>query len=75
MEYFYISLIFFAVFLFLMAVGVIFGQIRIKGSCGGLSKITGKSCDFCQTAGSCSKDLSEEEVQKVLEKMSVNSTN
>jgi len=45
----------FGVALFGMAVGVIFSDRRIRGSCGGLSNLGGKqgkvACDACPSGG------------------------
>jgi uncharacterized protein len=45
--YFWITLLVFGIFLLLMAIGVILSDIRLRGSCGGLNKLTGDDCDFC----------------------------
>lgn len=46
----------FSAAVFLMAVGVIFSNKVIKGSCGGLGKVMGKDCDFCDKKDQCTKD-------------------
>lgn len=51
-----------AAFLFLMAVGVIFGQIRVKGSCGGLNKVTGDSCMFCKGEDQCRDEAKKQAI-------------
>ncbi|MBT3584901.1 MAG: (Na+)-NQR maturation NqrM [Halobacteriovoraceae bacterium] len=38
----------FSIFILLMAVGVIFSNKALKGSCGGLGKIMGAKCLFCK---------------------------
>ena len=38
-----------------MAVGVIFSNKVLKGSCGGLGKVLGKDCDFCDKKDQCTK--------------------
>ena len=53
MEYFFITLAVMISVIALMAVGVIFGNIIIKGSCGGLGQLTGDSCSFCKTDDQC----------------------
>lgn len=52
MTTFLVALLFFVVFIVLMATGVIFSNRRITGSCGGLNKITfndegDKVCGVC----------------------------
>jgi hypothetical protein len=46
MKIFLITLGAIGLFLVLMSVGVIFGNIRIKGSCGGIGKVMG-TCGKC----------------------------
>ncbi len=46
MKLFFITLLFFATFIFAMAIGVIFGKRRLKGSCGGLG-----GCAICGSDG------------------------
>ena len=36
-----------------MAVGVIIANKRLAGSCGGLGKILGKDCEFCDEKDKC----------------------
>ncbi len=55
-----------AIFLFLMAIGAIFGQIKIKGSCGGLNKATGDSCMFCRGEDQC-REESKKETPPIIE--------
>ncbi len=38
-----------------MAVGVIFSNRELKGSCGGLGKIMGEDCMFCDKKDECDK--------------------
>ena len=55
---FKLALIVFAVFLTFilgMGIGVIFGRSPIKGSCGGLGKVTGDDCDFCGKRDQCER--------------------
>jgi len=54
---FFITLTAFAFFFFCLAVGLIFHNRRIKGSCGGLGAIFGKECDHCE----CRKGKREED--------------
>ena len=44
MKLFFITLVVFGIFILAMAVGVIFGKRRIRGSCGGVG---GEGCDIC----------------------------
>ena len=43
-------------FVFLMALGVIFNKKVLKGSCGGLGKIMGDDCMFCEKKEECEKE-------------------
>ena len=45
----------FMLFILAMAIGVVFGRKPIKGSCGGLGKVMGEKCDFCNSDGKCKK--------------------
>ena len=55
MRLFLLTLAVFAVVLAGMSVGVIFGNRRIRGSCGGASQVGGRhgdiSCDACSSDG------------------------
>lgn len=42
-------------FVFLMAIGYIFSKKALKGSCGGLGKIMGEDCMFCEKKEQCKK--------------------
>ncbi len=44
---FFITLIAFLAFFFCLAVGVVFYNRRLKGSCGGLGALLGKDCSSC----------------------------
>lgn len=39
-----------------MAVGVIFSNKVLKGSCGGLGKIFGKDCQICEHKDKCEEE-------------------
>lgn len=39
-----------------MALGVIFSNRNLKGSCGGLGKIMGEDCMFCEKKEECDKN-------------------
>lgn len=47
LEYLIISLVFFGVFIGLMALGVMLGKKPLKGSCGGLNNVMNEKCGFC----------------------------
>jgi len=36
-----------------MAVGVLLSNREIKGSCGGIGRITGEDCEFCEHKDKC----------------------
>ena len=55
MKTFLITLTGFLTFVLLMAVGVIFAKKRLAGSCGGLGKIMGEDCMFCEKKTECEK--------------------
>lgn len=40
-------------FMAALAVGVIFSDRRLKGSCGGLGTVMGDDCDFCEKKDQC----------------------
>lgn len=42
-----------------MALGVIFSNKPLKGSCGGLGKIMGNKCDYCDKANECRRKKEE----------------
>ena len=53
---FIITSIFFTLFILGLSVGYIFAGKKLQGSCGGLSKIFGKDCDFCDKKDECKRD-------------------
>lgn len=53
-DYFFLTLVFFGIFLIFMSIGVILSDLQIKGSCGGASKLTGQKCPHCSGTGSAS---------------------
>ena len=55
MNTFLVTLTIFLLFILLMSVGVIIAGKRLKGSCGGLGKLMGKDCDFCDKKDQCTK--------------------
>ncbi|MCB1197841.1 MAG: (Na+)-NQR maturation NqrM [Bdellovibrionota bacterium] len=55
MNIFLITLIILFAFMLMMAIGVMAGRKPLQGSCGGLGKIMGKKCDFCDNKGQCTK--------------------
>ena len=42
-----------------MAVGVIFSNKKLRGSCGGLNKVLGDDCMFCEKKDRCSDEKKE----------------
>ena len=61
MMYFGITLAVMLVVIVAMAVGVIFSNRELKGSCGGLGRIMGDSCMFCGKKEDCRKNKQKEE--------------
>ena len=53
LKLFMIGFIIFVIFIFAMAIGIIFGQRPLRGSCGGLGKIIGKDCSICKERNKC----------------------
>lgn len=39
-----------------MAIGAIMGRKPIQGSCGGLGKLMGEDCEFCEKKDQCSDE-------------------
>lgn len=56
MKYFFISFAVLLVSIALMAVGVVFSQRTLKGSCGGLGQVMGEDCMFCDEKDECEKE-------------------
>jgi uncharacterized protein len=52
-ELFLASLIVMGVMVFAMAIGAIMGRKPLQGSCGGLGKIMGEDCEFCDDKDEC----------------------
>ena len=55
MKLFLITLIFLLSFFLLCGIGFIFAKKALKGSCGGLGKIMGEDCMFCEKKDQCDK--------------------
>ena len=43
-----------------MAIGVILSNRRLKGSCGGLGKIMGEDCMFCEKKDQCVEEAKKQ---------------
>ncbi|MDD0853528.1 (Na+)-NQR maturation NqrM [Halobacteriovorax sp. GB3] len=56
MKYFIITLGVLLITCLGMAVGYIFSKKELKGSCGGLGKIMGEDCMFCDKKEECDED-------------------
>ena len=63
LETFLITFIVLVVVILAMAVGVIFSNKELKGSCGGLGKVMGEDCMFCEKKEEC------DELKKHLESL------
>ena len=59
MQYFIITFIVLSIVIVGMAIGYILGRKKLQGSCGGLGKIMGDDCMFCEKRDECK----EEEVE------------
>lgn len=46
--------------IFLMAIGFIFNKKVLGGSCGGLGKLMGEDCMFCDKKDECEKSNEDE---------------
>ena len=68
MKYFFFSLVIVGVALAGMAIGVIFSNKKLQGSCGGLGKIMGDDCLFCDKKEECDKKKANNE--ELLESLS-----
>lgn len=54
MDIFFVTISVFIIAFFGMAIGVVVADKRIKGSCGGIGAIMGKSaCDSCSSKEKC----------------------
>ncbi len=60
MEYFWAVLTILVLTITFMAVGVIFSNRKLKGSCGGLGSIMGEDCMFCEKKDQCEKKKQQE---------------
>lgn len=56
MEIFLATVAFISIAVAGMAVGVIFGQKSLKGSCGGLGKVMGEDCQICDKKDQCTDE-------------------
>lgn len=56
MEYVIISAVVFGLFFLAMGLGVVLSNKPLKGSCGGLSKIMGEDCQFCENKHKCKRN-------------------
>lgn len=62
-ELFLATLIVMVVMVTGMAIGAIMGRRPLQGSCGGLNKIMGEDCEFCDNQDECTneKNLARQE--------------
>lgn len=60
MEIFLLTLTIVSLSIFGMAAGVVFSNKALKGSCGGLGKLLGKDCDFCENKDKCQRDKTKQ---------------
>ncbi|EQC46000.1 (Na+)-NQR maturation NqrM [Bacteriovorax sp. Seq25_V] len=56
MEIFFVTLGVLMVCIFGMAIGVILSNRELKGSCGGLGKVIGEDCMFCEKKEDCKEN-------------------
>lgn len=56
MKLFLLSLVVVGIALTGMAVGVIFSNRKLKGSCGGLGAVMGEDCMFCDKKDQCDEE-------------------
>ena len=61
MKMFLVSLVVMMAAIAGMAVGVIFSNRKLKGSCGGLGKLMGEDCSFCDKKDECDKSSEHKE--------------
>jgi hypothetical protein len=66
MQYFWISLLVMVAVLGLMAVGVLLGRRPIEGSCGGLGRLMGQDCEFCDKEEECKHRKGQKTASKKL---------
>ena len=55
MTMFFVTLLFIILFTLLMYIGVLLNRKPLEGSCGGLGKIMGEDCAFCDKKEKCKK--------------------
>ena len=53
MTMFIVTFLTLVLFFIFMSLGVIFSNKRIQGSCGGLGKVMGEDCDYCDKKDEC----------------------
>ena len=58
MEIFIITFVVLLISVTGMAVGVILSNKQLKGSCGGLNKVIGEDCMFCEKKDECKENPS-----------------
>lgn len=56
MTMFWISLVTLFIFMTLMALGVLFSNKPLKGSCGGMGNVMDEDCEFCDYKGRCTNE-------------------
>ena len=61
MKMFLVSLVVMLAAIAGMAVGVIFSNRKLKGSCGGLGQLMGEDCSFCEKKDQCDKNAEEKD--------------
>lgn len=52
-ELFFVTLTVLVIFMVAMAVGVLFKGKQLQGSCGGLGRVMGEDCMFCDKKTEC----------------------
>ena len=68
METFLFAFAFFGVAVLGMAIGVILSNRSLKGSCGGLNKVMGDDCMFCERKDDCKEQRKEQHKEEQLER-------